>query len=105
MESIGDIMSKDFEEFLRYRWCEGNIKKTEFKKWSPEKKQYVGELDLAQELKDAGIKEDTADDLAAIIWSAIGDVQEDAYIQGVEDGAQLELHLLGMAPKTKRDAS
>jgi hypothetical protein len=94
MESIGGTINEDFEEFLRYRWCEG-IGGCKLEKWSKEKQKFVGALDLEQELVDAGLEGKAAADLNGIIWVGIGEIEEQTYIKGVKDGFNLALHLLG----------
>jgi hypothetical protein len=104
LEFIGRSMPEDFEEFLHYRMTAG-IGGAPLKKWSDEDQRYVGELRIEEELVAAGLDHGAAGELESIITLAIGDAEEEAYAQGVKDGAKLQLHLLGMAPENKKEAS
>jgi hypothetical protein len=88
-----DSISKAFEEFLRDR-LSVDIPGGNLEKWSTEEQRFIGDLDLEQELKDAGVNEDKVTELYDLVNVGIGEIAETAYVNGVKEGFELALHLL-----------
>ncbi len=103
-EGIGGTISEDFEAFLKYRFDEV-IEHTNLKKWSAEERRYIGPFEISEELETAGLDPKTADELGGDILCRIVEVEEEAYVKGAKDGFKMALHLLGMAPENKKEAS
>jgi hypothetical protein len=94
MENINSI-GQDFEEFLSTRAFGGEILPDTMAKIIP---------DIEKILADAASLEDAKNKMEAV-YGLICDHQETAYAQGIKDGFNLALHLLGMAPENKKEVS
>jgi hypothetical protein len=92
MEFIGHVMSDDFEEFLSDRRCEASVCKEKC-------------IDLETVLQEKGLSSDDAYAIQSDVLGVMGDNLDAAYSKGVKDGAKLMLHLLGMAPENRKEAS
>jgi heat shock protein HspQ len=61
--------------------------------------------ELEKTFMDSGMSENEAADKADPFYTAMIHNEEAAYIKGVKDGAQLQLHLLDKAPENKKEVS
>ncbi len=80
----------------------------EFEDWLHE--HFVADLckatsaELEKVLMDTGMSEAEAAKKAEPLYYTMIDNEEDAYVKGIQDGAQLQLQLLGKTPEAKAGA-
>lgn len=90
---------EDFDKFLGDRYGEGGALE---RATIPDE---IALLDYEGMLKEAGLDEDKAYELQGTFLHALSVSEEAAYSQGVKDGFRLAMHLLGMAPESRKEAS